>query len=454
MKSDIIIIGGGASGLMAAYSAAKTLVEAGSSRSVVVLEKMPRPARKLMITGKGRCNFTNCKPWNEFSQHIRSNPSLVKAAFYNFPPKELISFFEKNGVRSVVERGDRVFPESGRASDVVDALVRACCGLGVKIESGAEVSSLEALSGSRSGGTSFSLTLKNGTQYSCKALVLATGGLSYPSTGSTGDGLAWASSLGHKISPTFPSLTALVPAGYKQGFPERGKGGGRHIARETPLAAIGEALCGVSLRNVGVSLVAAGSFADSAMGDIDFTDGGIEGPIGFLFSRKAVKAMINGSSAELVLDLKPAVEEKELTLRIESLWEEISKDERSHGLKERQRLKVLYGKLLPRELVPVFLEGSRGFSAEAVAKALKEWHFPLAGFVGYERAVVTAGGVSAEGVVPKSLSSRLCSGLYFCGEVLDVDADTGGYNLQLAFSTGVLSGSKAAEFVLQNVDNK
>ncbi|MBQ2006858.1 MAG: aminoacetone oxidase family FAD-binding enzyme, partial [Bacteroidales bacterium] len=204
MKADIIVIGAGASGLMAAYSAAKTLVKAGSDASVVLLEKMPRAARKVMITGKGRCNFTNLKDWNEFSSHIRSKPNLVKSAFYSLPPQAVIDFFEAVGMSTVVERGDRAFPASYHASDVVDALVRACHGVGVKIIYEAEVQSISP---------GFELVLTDGIKCSCARLIVATGGLSYPSTGSSGDGLNWAKELNHKIEPTFPSLTALVPRG-------------------------------------------------------------------------------------------------------------------------------------------------------------------------------------------------------------------------------------------------
>ena len=190
---------------MAAYAAASTLVRSGAAAQVTVLEKMPRVARKIMISGKGRCNFTNVKAWNEFSGHIRSKPNFVRSAFHALPPEALVSFFEGFGMKGVVERGDRAFPASHRSSDVVDTLVSACHGAGVKIECSSEVSSVER------SGDGFRVLLSDGREYLCPKLIVATGGLSYPGTGSTGDGYRWAAEIGHRITPTFPSLTALVP---------------------------------------------------------------------------------------------------------------------------------------------------------------------------------------------------------------------------------------------------
>ena len=454
MKSEIVIIGAGASGLMAAYHAARTLVDAGQAAQVTVLEKMPRPARKVMITGKGRCNFTNVKDWNAFSGHIRSKANFVKSAFYNLPSQAVVDWFEGFGMETVVERGDRAFPASHHASDVVDTLVNACLSLGVKIETEAEVAAVtvneagEAVPG-------FTVTLTDGRDWKCQRLIIATGGLSYPTTGSTGDGLRWAEELGHHIVPTFPSLTALVPKGYKL---QEDKD--LHIDRSTPLSELGQSLCGVQLKNIQLALQIEGTEVDSEFGDIDFTDGGLEGPVGFQLSRKAVKALVNGSRVNLQLDLKPGVDLTELTARIKELWAEIEKDPRSRGVREKERCRILLGKLMPRELIPGFqamhpeiitLE-RRGradtkvwVNLVSIAKALKAWQFDIAGYVGYERAVVTAGGVSTDDFIAKTMESRLTPGLYLCGEVLDIDADTGGYNLQLAFSTGALAGINAAK---------
>lgn len=434
MKSDIVIIGGGASGLMAAFWAGRTASQQGKALQITVLEKMPRPARKIMITGKGRCNFTNDKEWNDFSAHVRTNPNFIKSAFHSFPSRKVIEFFEGYGMRTVVERGDRAFPASYRASDVVDTLVSAVLSYGARIEAGAEVVTV------RHDGGQFTLATADGRIWTCRRLVIATGGLSYGGTGSTGDGFRWAGDLGHKVEQCFPSLTALVPRDYKMPLAD---GAGLihkcHIPRETPLSRTGETLCGTSLKNVQVTLLIEGTEAQTEFGDIDFTDGGIEGPVGFQLSRKAVKAMVNGSRVALDIDMKPGVPYEELSGRVRDLWAEVGRDPRSVRLHEKEKYRVLLGKLIPRELIPAFRETT----PQTLASALKNWHFDIVGFVGWERAVVTAGGVSASDVVPKTMESRVVPGLYFCGEVLDVDSDTGGYNLQTAFSTGCLAGSAA-----------
>ncbi len=198
-------------------------------------------------------------------------------------------------------------------------------------------------------------------------------------------------------------------------------------------------------------------------GDIDFTDGGIEGPIGFQLSRKAVKALVNGSKVRLSVDMKPGVELTELTNRVKQLWTEIDHDLRSRNLREKERCRILLGKLMPWDLIPAFVSSNPQImtlerrsrtqtkvwvNLVSIAKALKCWNFDIVGFVGYERAVVTAGGIDTDGIIAKTMESRLCKGLYFCGELLDIDADTGGYNLQLAFSTGHLAGESCAKSLL------
>lgn len=494
MQADIIIIGGGAAGLMAAYAAASL----APGRTVTVLEKMPRPGRKIMITGKGRCNFTNVKAWNEFSQRIRSKSNFLKPAFFTLPPEKLIAFFREKGMGAEIERGDRAYPLSRKASDVVDVLVDTCTDSGVNLLTGKEVTGIS----SREAG--FEVCCADGEIYTCARLILATGGLSYPGTGSTGDGYAWAKALGHTITPLFPSLTALVPKGYKRepadGFPEDPLLPG-HIDRRFELGDSGAKLCGVHLKNVGLKAWIDGNLVDERTGDVDFTDGGIEGPLGFQVSRTCVKSILNGGHVTLALDLKPGVPAEELSARVDGLWREVQTDLRSKSLSVKDMTKVLLGKLMPWELVAGFLAanpevltakvkrpkqpeknasyyyelrtGKRDARAElpytilpdgtrfykplpktyslnmpALVKALKEWTFEIAGFVGWERAVVTAGGVSTEEVLPKTLESRLKPGLYFCGEILDIDADTGGYNLQLAFCTGMLAGQSAAKSAL------
>lgn len=437
--ADIIIIGGGAAGLMAAAGAAETFNRNGKQGKVIVLEKMPRPGRKIMITGKGRCNFTNVKPWNEFSSHVHPKPNFLKPSFYNLTSEKMMDYLQDHGMEAVVERGDRAFPTSHLASDVVDTLVRAAEDAGAEVICGKEVTGIENIDG-------FKITCADNSTYSCSRLIICTGGLSYPKTGSTGDGYAWAEELGHKLKPLFPSLTAIVPKGYKDDtLKESDKSIKGHIDRSTPLTEIGKELCGNQLKNVGLTLYIDGNTSQDEFGDLDFTDGGLEGPIGFKISRKCVNALVNGSKVSVSIDLKPAVDIEDLTVRINTLWNEVSKDRKTANKQYKERFRVLLTKLLPMSLIPGFVRLNPNVDHKTLAKALKNWKMEISGFVGYERCVITAGGISQEEVSPKTLESKLIPGLYFAGEVLDLDADTGGYNLQIAFSTGYLAGISAAK---------
>ena len=468
-SADIIIIGAGAAGLMAAAGAAETFAKNGTEGKVIVLEKMPRPGRKIMITGKGRCNFTNVKPWNEFSSHIHPKPNFLKPSFYNLTSERMLDFLQEHGMEAVVERGDRAFPASHLASDVVDALVRAAEGAGAEVLCNKEVIGIAGQAGNDGKGNNdgrasdgernFTIECKDGSVYSCRKLIICTGGLSYPKTGSTGDGYGWAKEMGHSVRPLFPSLTAIVPKGYKdlstvlemtkKGEDMTLKGDGSqlkgHINRSTPLSEIGEALCGNQLKNVGLSIFVDGNEAQNEFGDLDFTDGGLEGPIGFKVSRKCVNAITNGSKVTAVMDMKPAVDLEDLTVRIGTLWNEVCKDKRNANKLYKDRFRVLLTKVLPMSLIPAFTKMNPNADHKTLAKALKAWKMEIAGFVGYERCVITAGGVSLEELTAKTLESKMIPGLYFAGEVLDLDADTGGYNLQTAFSTGYLAGISAAK---------
>ncbi len=451
--SDIIIIGGGAAGLMAAAGAAETI---GNTGKVIVLEKMPRPGRKIMVTGKGRCNFTNLKDWNEFSGHIHPKPNFMKPAFYNLTSEKMIAFLEEHGLETIVERGDRAFPASHLASEVVDTLLRAAENAGAEILCNKEVIEISRPASltqndkdvSEEGG--FNIRCSDGSSYCCHKLIICTGGLSYPKTGSTGDGYEWARMMGHEVKTLFPSLTAVVPKGYKDerisSSSSKSKNENRgHIDRSLPLSDIGKDLYGNQLKNIGLSILIDGNEAQNEFGDLDFTDGGIEGPIGFKVSRKCVNAIINGSKVTAVIDLKPAVEIEELNSRITTLWNEIAKDKRSANKQYKERFRILLTKVLPMSLITAFTRLNPNADHKTLGKSLKSWKMEIVGYVGYERCVVTAGGVSLDEITPKTLESKIAPGLYLAGEVLDLDADTGGYNLQTAFSTGYLAGISAAK---------
>lgn len=445
-SEDIIIIGGGAAGLMAAYGAAETIRNKGAEGKVILLEKMPRPGRKIMITGKGRCNFTNVKEWNEFSGHIHPKPNFLKPSFYNMTSEKMLEFLESHGMETIVERGDRAFPASHLASDVVDTLVKAAENVGAEISCNKEITDICRCEDNMSGSL-FRIRCSDGTEYTCGRLIICTGGLSYPKTGSTGDGYKWAKELGHTVRTLFPSLTAIVPNGYKDISSDEPPGAKGHIHRSLPLSESGKLLCGNQLKNVAISIIIDGNEAQYEFGDLDFTDGGIEGPIGFKVSRKCVNAIINGSKVKAAIDLKPAVELEELDVRIRTLWDEISKDRKNSQKLYKDRFRILIGKVLPQSLIPGFMRMNQDVDHKTLAKALKSWKTDIIGYVGYERSVITAGGIALEEVSMKTMESRIIPGLHFAGEVLDLDADTGGYNLQTAFSTGYLAGISAGKMI-------
>lgn len=416
-RSELVVIGGGAAGMMAAIKAA----EAGCG--VTLLEKNPFCGKKINITGKGRCNITNTRKWNEFSQHVHPSAAFARAAFYNFSNEALVEYLLEIGLETVVERGERVFPASMKALDVSRTLVERMEELGVQILCDSDVIAL------RKERSEFLCTyaregaLTGEEVIAAQAVVVATGGLSYPSTGSTGTGLEIARSFGLEVSETFPSLTALTPDRYDRD------------------------LEGIELRNVGLNLFIDRDLIQLEQGDLTFTSGGIEGALGFRLSRKAVKALRGGSRVELELDLKPALSMETLTRRIEReiALDNLTLESETGPVKMRNILRSL----LPEALIKPFQNANPDLKLKNLAERLKGWRFRITSYVGYERSVVTAGGVSQKEIVPKNMCSRKVDGLYFAGEVLDIDGDTGGYNLQLAFSTGALAGEKAAQQILK-----
>lgn len=387
--SDIVIVGGGAAGMMAAIFAAGRL---GDGSRVTLLDKNDRLGRKIYLTGKGRCNITNMRPWNEFSRHIHPDSRFFKPAFKCFSNEAVRTFFEEAGVPVTVEQGRRLFPVSMRAADVAQSLERRVKECGVKIL--------------------YNTSWRQ--EFDSKALIIATGGRSYPVTGSTGDGYDMARSFGHTVTRVFPSLTALMPAGYN--------------CRGT-----------VELKNVALTLYVDRDLVQREAGEMSFTNDGIEGALGFRVSRRAVWALENGQKVTLSLDLKPA-------LSVQQIKDRIAREiENDASLKSVPKL---LRRLLPADLVQLFLEAHNGLNVSMIPGALKDWRFPVVSCKGYERAVVTAGGVSLKEINPKTMESLVRPGLFFAGEVLDLDGDTGGYNLQVAFSTGALAGISAADYLM------
>ena len=421
IQSQLIVIGGGAAGMFAAAIAA----EAGLN--VLLLEKNARCGRKIALTGKGRCNLTNTKPWEEFATHIHPKNIFLKNAFYSMSNIKVMEFFERIGLPLTVERGDRVFPQSMRAQDVTDVFLAHLRSLGVKVITEAEVDSISKSDCDVDGKSLFCVVDKKGRSYISQSVIIATGGLSYPVTGSTGDGYRFAKELGHKITGCFPSLTAVMPSNYSQQY---------H---------------GISLKNVELTLFVNGDEVMSQFGDLDFTNGGIEGPIGFKISRKAVYNLINGQKVSVKLDLKPAVSLEQLAGRIKR---EI--DQMAPALKSRLNTEgakaissILLPKLMPKALIIPFVAANNGITVANLPQKLKNWSFPISSYVGYERCVVTAGGVPLAEISQKTMESKLQKGLYFAGEVIDLDGDTGGYNLQIAFSTAALAATSVAKSLLK-----
>ena len=412
---QVVVIGAGASGMMSAIAAAQ------KGASVIILEKKERPGRKIKITGKGRCNITNTKSWEEFSSHLHPNKRFLKKAFYSFSNIDTVKFFEEIGVKCVVERGDRVFPESGSASTVVDALQARMDSLGIEQYYNSPVLRLEVAN------NRIEKVVTRSRSYVPGVVILATGGLSYPFTGSDGDGYEFAKSMGHSIVECWPSLTALLPKNYS------------------------EELEGLTLKNIELSLYVGKDMVQIERGDIDFTNNGVEGSLGYRVSRKAVKALIYGNKCWLSINLKPSVPDSTLEARI---IEEIKQLNSSSTT-------ALLRKFMPKQLIDSFLKDNNlpdslskimdnyKFVME-LRESLKGWKMEIVSFTSYERAVVTAGGISLNEIYPKTMRSRVVENLFLSGEIIDLDGDTGGYNLQIAFSTGFKAGEESAAYLTLN----
>lgn len=407
MSDKVIVIGAGAAGLMASGTAGER------GKEVIVIERNDKVARKVMITGKGRCNVTNnCTLINELIANVPTNGRFLYGAFSRFMPVDTMDFFEDMGVPLKVERGNRVFPVSDKASDIVDALNAYCQDSGAKRIKGRAVELI--IENSKVQG----VVLESGEKLFADKVIIATGGASYPLTGSTGDGYELAKQAGHTIIPLKPSLVPLV---CHEGFCMD--------------------LQGLSLRNVEITVTDSENYKEvyKDFGEMLFTHFGVSGPL--ILSASSHMKDIKPRKYEIHIDLKPALSYEQLDKRIQRDFLENSNKNFINALDA----------LLPKKIVPVIVKLSgikpslkvNQITKEMRAKLvniLKDLKVTVIGFRPIEEAIVTSGGVSTKEIDPKTMQSKLCEGLYFAGEVIDVDAYTGGFNLQIAFSTGMLAG--------------
>jgi predicted Rossmann fold flavoprotein len=415
---QVVVVGGGAAGLMAAGQAA------AAGAPVLLLERTTRLGTKLRITGKGRCNLTNTAEFDDFLAHFAfPDPTsesrfFLRNAFARFFNYDLIDFFEDLDVPTVVERGGRVFPASNEAHQVAEALARFASEQGARIRFRSRATELLCEGGKVTG-----LVLESGERIEAKAIVVATGGASYPKTGSSGDGYQLAEQVGHTIVPVRPALVPLVVDGSEP-----------------------KQMMGLSLRNVEVRLLLDGEEFARDFGEMLFTHFGVSGPIVLTLSGPAVARMGRGRM-ELSINLKPALSPEKLDARLR-------RDLDQHG--KRSYRNLLKG-LLPLKMIDVFLARTGippekpGHQISAVERTrlrelLHDFRLEIVGHRPLDEAIVTAGGVDTREIDPRTMASRLVGGLYFAGEVLDVQADTGGYNLQAAFSTGYVAGKAAVQF--------
>lgn len=400
-KYDVIVIGGGPAGMMAAGTAAN------NGKRVLLIEKNDMLGRKLRITGKGRCNITNTADDETFFDNLPKNSKFMFSSYYNFNNYAVIDFFNMLGVETVEERGGRVFPKSEKAIDVVNAMIKFIKDAKVSAKKDKATKILTK------DNTVFGVKCESG-EYFADNVIIATGGRSYPLTGSTGDGYRFAKELGHTVTEIRPSL---VPVETKDSW-----------CRE---------LQGLSLRNISIKLVKDSKEIFSDFGEMIFTHFGVSGPV--ILSASA--HITDKSQYKIIIDLKPALDEKTLDKRILRDFETFSNKNFSNALDE----------LLPKKLIPVIV-GLSGISPhkkvnmitkeerETLLKLLKNLTMTVKRLRPIDEAIVTRGGIAVNEINPSTMESKLIKGLYFCGEVIDVDAYTGGYNLQIAFSTGRQAG--------------
>lgn len=410
-KKKVIIIGGGAAGLMAATRAAQC------GCKVILLEKMARTGRKIGISGKGRCNLTNTVDRNHFADHFGRNGRFLRQCFQLFCNDELVIFFESGGLKLTCERGGRIFPESGRALDVVHYFNNRL-----------KEQKVEVLAPNKAREIVISDQTVTGVRTEsgfipCDAVILATGGKSYPRTGSTGDGYQLAKYLGHSLIPPRPALVPL-----ESNDPSIRK------------------LSGLELRNIQVRVFSDGKKILQEFGELSFTATGLSGPIILTLSKQIVEAMQENKAVHLSLDLKPALAQKKLDNRL-------IRDFQTRG---GEPLESILRGLLPASLIPICISqnridsqiNTREFPAKLrkqLGHWLKNFQISISGYRSWDEAIITSGGIHLKEIDPRTMESRLIKNLYIVGELLDLQADTGGFNLQAAFSTGWLAGTSVAK---------
>lgn len=407
MKSyDTIIAGAGPAGFMAAISAS------AEGKNVLLIEKMKSPGRKLLITGKGRCNITNNATLGKFITHIHPKGKFLRKVFSQYFSQEMISFLNESGVETKLERGGRYFPASDKAADILNALKNKAISCNVEILCNSHVEKLLIDNGVVNG------VIANKTCYNAPNVILAMGGKSYPATGSAGDGYALTQSAGHTIIPPRPSLVPLETSGNTA-----------------------QRLQGLTLKNVTATIWVNEKKVSEAFGELIFTHFGLSGPVILTLSRLVTDPANKDKKIEISLDLKPALDEQKLDNRL-------LRDLDTHGKKNLRNIFKLW---LPAKLIPVFLEklsldpekeGHQvtGKERKQIKLLMKRFPFRIKGSRSFKEAIVTAGGVSTTEIKAETMESKIVKGLFFAGEIIDLDGETGGYNLQIAWSTGWVAG--------------
>jgi predicted Rossmann fold flavoprotein len=406
-KYDVIVVGAGPAGLLAAGRAA----ERGAK--VLVLEKMRQEGRKLLITGKGRCNITNDAPISEFIKHVYPNGKFLRSAFAQYYSKDILELLNRYGVEATLERGGRYFPASNLSSDVLKALLKWVKEQKVEIRCEQSITQVLVENQTIKG------VMANGVKLLAPYVILATGGKSYPGTGSTGDGYALAKTVGHSISEPLPALVPLETAGE-----------------------LAQKLQGLNLKNVKAVIWVNNKKAGEDFGEMIFTHFGLSGPIILTLSRIAVAALHRNEKVEFTIDLKPALDDEKLDNRL-------IRDLNEHGKKQ---LGNIFREWLPSSMIPVFIEALQmdaskechqvsAAERKKIRLMMKNLRFEVVRHRSFKEAIITSGGIPTDEISGKTMESKLVKGLYFAGEIIDLDAETGGYNLQIAYSTGWVAGN-------------